>query len=453
MRGLASILAVLLIALPAQAQQALAQRQPAATPKPVKPKPAQQAKQAKPAKSKPKPATAKPLSPKDAYAAMSLHDRVAIQSDLVWTGDYNGVADGGFNDRSVNAVKAFQARQKTTPTGILGPQERTALARQAKAKRDAVGWTLVEDAATGTRVGVPAKLAPQSGAGRNGSRWFSGQLQIESFRLADTALPVLFEQHKTESERKVEYSTIKPDFFVISGTQGPRKFYVRAHAVGGEARGISVLYDHAMQGAMDPVVVAMSGAFIASSPVAEAVAAARRKVEYGTGIVVSSTGHIVTDRLLTDDCQVITVPGQGNADRIAQDETSGLALLRLYGARDLKPLPLADAAQAGAVTLVGVADPQAQGGGGAVSMMAARLAAPRAVEPAPAQGFVGAAVTDGRGGLIGVLKPRSGNGSAALTPVNNVRAFLQAQNVDLGSEATGGETATASVVRVICVRK
>jgi hypothetical protein len=205
---------------------------------------------------------------------------------------------------------------------------------------------------------------------------------------------------------------------------------------------------------MDPVVVAMSGAFVPVS--AQPAAAARRKVEYGTGVVVSAAGHIVTDRLLTDDCQVITVPGHGNADRLAQDQGSGLALLRLYGARGLKPLPLAEAAPTGAVTLVGIADPQTQAGGGAVSTIAARLAAPRGVEPAPA-GFAGAAVTDGRGGLVGVLElktsaARAGSTpQAALTSVEAVRAFLQAQNV--ATDAVADESATTSVVRVICVRK
>ncbi len=46
----------------------------------------------------------------DSYNAIPLAERVAIQSDLIWTGDYNGVVSGEFGDRSIAAVKAFQKR-------------------------------------------------------------------------------------------------------------------------------------------------------------------------------------------------------------------------------------------------------------------------------------------------------------------------------------------------------
>jgi hypothetical protein len=106
------------------------------------------------------------------------------------------------------------------------------------------------------------------------------------------------------------------------------------------------------------------------------------------------------------------------------------------------------------VTLIGISDPQAQAGGGAVSTVSAKLAAAR-VEPAPAQGFAGAAVTDGRGGLVGVVAPATARGGtgAALAPVDAVRAFLKAQNVETGGDAAASESAKTSVVRVICVRK
>jgi hypothetical protein len=214
---------------------------------------------------------------------------------------------------------------------------------------------------------------------------------------------------------------------------------------------------------MDPVVVAISSTYVPASAAAQQAGAAllKRKVEYGSGVVVTSAGHIVTDKSLTDDCQVVTVAGHGGADRIAHDEASGLALLRLYGARGLKPLPLAEAGvQPDAVTLVGVADPQAQAGGTAVSTVAAKVGGPRGVEPAPALGFAGAAVTDGRGRMVGIVDlkvpvvARAGNGAAplvAVTPAEALRKFLQAQKVSPEVGAEGDPK--ASVVRVICVRK
>src|SRR6478609_9012390 len=40
----------------------------------------------------------------DSYAAIPLAERVAIQNDLIWTGDYNGMLNGEFSERAVAAV-------------------------------------------------------------------------------------------------------------------------------------------------------------------------------------------------------------------------------------------------------------------------------------------------------------------------------------------------------------
>ena len=83
----------------------------------------------------------------DSYAAIPLNDRVAIQSDLIWTGDYNGVLSGEFGERSVAAVKAFQKRKGGKETGVLNQPERAALSAAAKPKQETVGWRIVDDPA------------------------------------------------------------------------------------------------------------------------------------------------------------------------------------------------------------------------------------------------------------------------------------------------------------------
>jgi peptidoglycan hydrolase-like protein with peptidoglycan-binding domain len=72
----------------------------------------------------PAPAPAKASTPAETYAAMTLAERAAIQSDLVWTGYYAGIIDGDFGNRSVAAVRAFQKAHKRPETGILNPRER-----------------------------------------------------------------------------------------------------------------------------------------------------------------------------------------------------------------------------------------------------------------------------------------------------------------------------------------
>lgn len=403
----------------------------------------------------------------DSYNAIPLAERIAIQSDLIWTGDYNGVVSGEFGDRSIAAVKAFQKRSGAKETGVLNPQERAALAAAAKPKQDTVGWRIVDDLATGARVGVPAKLMPNTNVSGGISRWSSqrSETSAETFRIAQTGttLAPIFERMKKEpAGRKTEYSVLRDDFFVISGLQNLKKFYVRAQLRGDEVRGITILYDQAMAGIMEPVVVAMSSAY-AAFPSGRAIAPPpRRKVEYASGIAVG-TGQIVTSREALEGCYVVTVGGIGGADRVADDKASGLVLLRVHGA-DLKPVTLASAAAKGAdVTLVGVADPQAQGGGRAVSTVKARLSNALALEPAPALGFAGAAALDAQGRLAGMAvlnipvvagTAPAPSATAALAPVEAIRNFLDANNVaPAAGGVAGADAAKASVVRVICVRK
>jgi hypothetical protein len=321
---------------------------------------------------------------------------------------------------------------------------------------------------TGAHLGLPLKLATQTAAAGTGTRWSSaqGQLQIQTFRLLDTTLEAAFERQKKEPvSRRVGYNVLRGDFFVISGTQGLKKFYVRGSARDGEVRGVTILYDQAMEGTMDPVVVAMSSAFNPFPPAGVAAdgTPVRRRVEYGTALIVSHAGHIVTDRQLADGCRVIAVPGLGNAERIAEDTAAGLALLRIYGARNLTPIALLGARSNGdAATLVGIADPQTQAGAATVSAVAARLGAAmsaRPVEPAPAMGFSGAAALDANGQVLGmvllksaVVAGPSATPQATLVPRDALVNFLEAHYVAPTSGQPGVEPAKASVARVICVR-
>jgi putative peptidoglycan binding protein len=426
-------------------------------------------KAAKAARGRPVPTPPPKPSPEviAAYAAMPVADRRAIQSDLVWTGDYNGIPSDEFGDRSIAAVRTYQARSGAAETGILTVEQRAALAATAKAKQEASGWQIVNDPVSGVRLAVPIKRVSQSSATRNGTRWSSGrgEVQIETFRLAEpgTTLNAVFEREKREpGSRRVEYNVLRDNFFVLSGLQGLKRFYVRAHAKDNEVRGMLIMYDQAMQGIMDPVTVAMSSRFepfpVASGP------PPKRKVEYATGIVIDPAGHVVTDRQAAESCNVITLTGLGNAELIG--ESGPLALLRVYGARNLSPVAFADAGPDGAeVTLVGIADPQA-GGNNGVTTARARVAegngAGRAIEPAPALGFSGAAALDGQGRLIGVALTKTAVtagptyvvSQAQLVPAEEIKALLNGRNVTPATTASSGvDAAKASVVRVICVRK
>ena len=424
---------------------------------------------------KPKPVTTIPIrpalqKPEDTANAMGQAERLALQSDLAWVGQYNGAITGDLSERMVNAIKEFQKTRGAKQTGVLNPQERGILADTARKKQESVGWKIVTDPLTGVRLGIPTKLVPQQASDANGTKWTSptGTIQIQLARRKEAG-PVtakLAEREKKEPGRSIDYTVVKPDFFVLSGLQGLKKFYLRGTFKGDEVRILTILYDQATENTVEPVVIAMSSAFNAfPAPAQMSGPPPRKTVEYGTGVVVGDDGAIVADRQITDGCLTVAIAGFGNADRVAEDKEHDLALLRIYGARGLKALNLANAATKTALDLTGIADPQNQGGATAVTSVKASVAQfdggnDVALSPAPALGFSGAAALDSDGKFAGIalLKPVQVAGPANAAPAtqavlvtaDTVRGFLKANGVDA---AGGSPDAKASVVRVICVRK
>jgi Putative peptidoglycan binding domain len=414
-------------------------------------------------------------APADTANAMAQGERLALQSDLAWVGEYNGAITGDVSERMVAAIKDYQKVKGGRQSGVLNPQERAVLAETARRRQENVGWKIISDSVTGVRLGVPTKLVPQQASDGNGTKWSSptGTVQVLLTRRkeANPSTAKLADQEKKDPPgRAVDYTVVKPDFFVLSGLQGLKKFYLRGTFKGDEVRILTILYDQAMENTVEPVVIAMSSAFNAF-PTAANAPPPRKTVDYGTGVVVTEDGAILADREVTDGCLAITIAGFGHADRLADDKYRNLALLHVYGTRGLKPLNLSAGAAKSSVDISGIADPQAQGGGAAASTVKASVAQvgaqggaenDLALSPSPGLGFSGAPALDADGKFAGIalLKPVLVATSAAtsvppaaqavLVQPDSVEAFLKANGVN----ATGSSTdAKASVVRVICVRK
>jgi hypothetical protein len=246
--------------------------------------------------------------------------------------------------------------------------------------------------------------------------------------------------------------------------QGLKNFYVRAELKDSEVRGITVLYDQAMDGIMQPVVSAMASAF---SPFAgdAAMIGVKRNVEYATAVVASSTGHFLADYAATDGCASIAVAGLGNAARIAEDKEADLALLRVYGVKGLAPFHLSTRPpSSNELTLIGIADPKTQDGKSEATAFSIRIRGSEdsrvLLEPAPPLGFSGAAAIDKQGQFIGLagLKPAAIAGppappQAALTSAATIARFLIANSVGIREGTNTVEAALQSVRRIICVRR
>ncbi len=445
---------------------------------------APKAQAAKPAETKPaetKPAETKPVEAKaaapknsdaeakpaqEAFAGIPPAERLKIQAALAWSGDYGNAAGG--DDPMLTAIRNFQKRNKSKITGVLTATDRAALVAAANNREQEFGWSVVVDPATGIRIGLPTKMVPQAREAARGTRWSSahGDVQVETFRINDPELKLaaLFDQQKkAPANRKVETSVLRDDSFFISGLQGLKIFSVRAQIRNGEVRGFTMMYDQMMETIVAPVMVAMASSFAPFPERTAPFAAMAKSVEYGNGLVVSTQGHIVTDRKLTEGCQVIIASGLGDAVRIADDLDNGLALLRVYGPRKFSALSLAqESPKTAELTLIGIPEPTAQGASRKLIEIKARLVDGTAIElrqPVPMAGFSGAAALDGQGRVLGMMEMRNAvlaSAEPAAPPVrlvtaDAIRVFLAAQNVPAAPAPTGD--AKASVVRMICVRK
>ena len=288
-----------------------ARKTPSAKPQTAKAAPAKPAP-AKPAPAKQEPAKADSApAPSAEFAGIPPAERQKIQAALYWAGDYaNAEAAGGAALEA--AIRNFQKRNKSKITGVLTAEQRTALISAAASHEQEFGWSVVVDPATGVRIGLPSKLVPNARDAAHGTRWSSphGEVQVETFRLKDTTLAALFDAEKKKTPRTIEHSVLNDDSFIISGMQGLKLFTVRAKARDGEIRGFTLLYDQMMEGIVAPVMVAMATAFSPFPDRPAPFASLAKKVEYGTGLIVSAEGHIVTARKVAQGCQVIvTVPG------------------------------------------------------------------------------------------------------------------------------------------------
>ncbi len=352
-----------------------------------------------------------------AWEAMGLADRIEIQSGLVWSGDYTGSLDGTFGRMTFEALTAFQARHKFTADGIVTAAARKVLAEVASKKQTAVGWQPVTDAATGVKLGIPTKLVGAARKIDGGTQWASkdGRVDIRAFSAPKQDLAQLYERMKVEAPgRRVTYSVLRADWFVIADTGAGRDSYTRFVRVGDGVRGFVIIHDPAIGPEFGRVVIAAAGTFepvAGAAPVAATIptpgvavatptapvqtpptAAAPSLGTAATGLIVAP-GKVLTAAL--GECRAPTVAGKA-ATLAKADAGGGLALLEVSGLAAAAPWRLADGGVAnGADVTLAVSAPGLSATAGTLNERGVRAALQR--------GGLGAAIFDGSGRLLGLV--------------------------------------------------
>jgi Putative peptidoglycan binding domain len=384
---------------------------------------------------------------KAAFLALPEASRKAAQEALVWLGLYVGVNDGDFGKRTRDAILAFQASLKAPADGALSAPELKALLAAAQKAREAAGFQVVSDPKTGARIGAPLKLLRALPGAR-----------LDFAANADADLGALYMRLSAATPaRKIAYKAIKPDaFFVVSGQDGPVKFYTRFDKNPNATppiRGFTFAYPASQTAYLDRIAIAIANSFepfpeSAGAPVANAAApsvsspAPHPPVPQpaATALVVAP-GKALT-ALKADDCPHPTVAGKPVRIERA-DAATGLVILAGDFASNGGAPQLGSPAQD--LVILGFSGPRV-----AVSSASfTRGEAAPVVTAAVDKGASGGPVFDRRGALVGLVAPIAGEpkrvaGLALAAPhmlitPDALRAFLGAS--EPASEGTASLSA------------
>lgn len=416
------------------------------------------------------------------FEAMPEAERKAIQSDLIWAGQFNGAVSGAFGPLTFRAINTFKGARGLAD-GVLLPTERVALARTAQAARDLAGFRILVDEKTGVQIGIPTKLLPRRDATPSGgSRW---QSTDEKVTLDTTASPpgedlaALFEKATAvnpNSPRKVTYKLLRPDFFVVTGETPTGRFYRRLSAGPQGLRGFSIGYDKALAPTVDRLVIAIAASFepfptgplptapsaVAGGAVAQPGVssplqpAARSNERYGVALVLDERTALSAAPAV-DACRSLRVGNRAAKLRL-RDDASGLVLLDLDGAGAAKPTGLRAEAPRADEVLVLVA--YGNDAGKRVAMALPGQSVPAGGKPAlraPLQpGQAGAPAFDRQGRLVGIVIDNPSDKvliagvapqrSYALADAAAIQAMLGRAGASLPPAAAGSDLSTGAVV-------
>ncbi|MFZ5780752.1 MAG: trypsin-like peptidase domain-containing protein [Pseudomonadota bacterium] len=160
-----------------------------------------------------------------------------LQTALIWTGHYNGMADGKASPLMREAVMAWQSSHARSATGTLTRDESIRLVTEGLSRRDAVGWATLADAAIGYSIGVPTRLTElQQPELKNGTWWvrtrgtYNLSLMARPFPRGCSAMAGDYERYlgMAAADRTVQFKARADDWYVVAGERGNSRFHTRA---------------------------------------------------------------------------------------------------------------------------------------------------------------------------------------------------------------------------------
>lgn len=305
------------------------------------------------------------LAPADAQTSESEEsDLRIVQYLLLWTLDYQGQLDGQHGPVMQQATRDYQRRIGTQPNGIMDQAQLKKLLEDAKAAVEKAGYGYVVDQVTNSSVALPQALFTSVARIKGGTRYATsdGQIEVLSHQVSDLTLTQLYRAHIEPLDKSsLMQNSFRGASFILSWATGNHQTIERYDDQHGEVRGIKIKFDRNTRSNFYPIAVAMindflpfsepaplellkapSGKSVSTAPVEPPPSRERDSpvprrprggsrdsvtISSGTGFVVSSKGHLLTNAHVVEDCTKISTEGQSNLKLVGVDQRNDLALL------------------------------------------------------------------------------------------------------------------------------
>jgi hypothetical protein len=151
-----------------------------------------------------------------------------IRRALIWTGHYSMLAKGDALAAYNQAVQAWQAAKHYPLTEGLSSEQASELMSEAEARREAFGWSMLEDRAVGFSVGVPTRVVKFTGArSSNGALRYSFEGNVGYSIGVYYGGANCFNWARKVNVGQVTFREERWNGFSIAGTDEGRRKYLR----------------------------------------------------------------------------------------------------------------------------------------------------------------------------------------------------------------------------------
>lgn len=281
--------------------------------------------------------------------ALTREDRKLLQTAMKWDGFYTAAIDGAFGPGTRNAMADWQGANGFDPTGVLTSKQRAQLVVGYQKVLSSIGMTRVSDNTAGIEIDLPLAMVEFDRyeppfVHYKSKADSSVQLLLISQTGDDATLRGLFDIMQTleivplEGERR-----IKKNSFTLAGENNEISSHSFAQLSNGHLKGFTLIWPAGQDRRKGVVLDAMRASFRASGDAvlpdvygdpnaAQAVdllagLSIRRPDLSRSGFYVNETGNVLTTLDAVAQCGRITLDDTFDAELVATDVASGLALL------------------------------------------------------------------------------------------------------------------------------